>query len=200
MAPLQVLERLGQLAILLLQLGSHVLRLLAGERRPELLHRPAVQRPRGGGQVLADPDGRALAAGRLHVQAIDQPTGTDEAQAGGAVPAPAEQRLLHLRDAGPFVAHARGERLGHLLVDRELQHPAPRVLDGVARHLRHRDGDPRLVLGREAETPGHVARPLARRHHVAVGVERLPEQGQAHGASNRSTTTVTSSRRREWSR
>ena len=97
---------------------------------------------------------------------------------------------------GPSRTAARSAMPGPLIADRDQQSscgavlpssrnstvPAAGVLEGVARDLRHRGRDARLVLAVEAEQRRDLARALAREHDVALVANRHLEKSAASRA------------------
>ena len=84
--------------------------------------------------------------------------------------------------------------------DQEVHAPAAGVAVGVARDLRDRGGDARLVLRVEAEALGDLSRALARGDDVMLVFDGDGQHRAVHARASLATSTVTSSRPRLKSR
>ncbi len=114
------------------------------------------------------------------------------------MPRPVEHRI-EVGDAWPAIGDDDFEPLGRRLAAKAELDPAPAgIFERVARDLRDRSGDPRLILRFEADQLGEPAGALAHQHDVGLGRERQDQQAGVHEA--RIAATVASSRPRRWSR
>jgi hypothetical protein len=156
------------------------------------------------GQDLLEPDLRAAAGLALHLEPVHEPPGPEEPEAHARLRAVvAGEDVLEVRDARPLVGDLHDEHLRSRGPFHAEEGAADlRIAEDVARDLRNRGGDARLVLVVEAEERRDLAGALAREHHVVLEADLEREEGHVHGETSRgrATMTVTSSRPRAQSR
>ena len=157
-------------------------------------------RPRGRNFGEAHP--RAAAGAAVDLEGVHQAPGADDAHAhAGRRDVVALEDVGQAGDARALVDERGGERaLVALALEREAQCAAAAVGHRVARDLRDRGGDARLVLAVEAQHGRERARALAGVDHVLLGPERGGQDRLHAHAALLSTSTVASSRLRPASR
>ena len=178
-----LLQRVEQLLILMLQFLKCVLRTLAGQRRRQAGRSCGFPDARSGSgssffsQMVVPLPGRGIDLELVHQTAGAQDT---HAHAGGGFVA-AFQDVLQVAHSWPGIPDLDNEQLRRRAAfDRIFHAAAAGIIERVARDLGHSGGNPRLILGVETQQPGDLPGALPRRYGIALGSDREGKNGPSH--------------------
>jgi len=202
LAPAELIEGVDQLLVLPLDFLQRPGRHLPREGCPEAGQALGSEEGGARGEEVAENDLGALARSRGDLELVHQSPGSDDAEThAGRGAIGAVEDVGEPGDARALIGNDDLEQLrGRAAFYPELHLSSARIAEGVARDLRHRGGDPRLVLSIEAEEAGELPGPLPGEDDVVLELQRHRDHALAHAAAVLATTTVASSRPRLKSR